>query len=88
MPVLKKITETVDGEELTMEEQVYVVTVENGGQRYWLRGTTFAFTIERADGFENIEAAAQALQKASKYIKPAMSKKCVIVPYGGDLVAA
>jgi hypothetical protein len=88
MQVLKKITETVEGEELTMEEQVYVVRVENGGQEYWLKGTTFAFFVERADAFETIDAAAAALRKAEKFMAPAIRKKCVIVPYGGDLVAA
>lgn len=88
MPILKRITETVDGEEMTMEEQVYVVEVSNGGQKFWLKGTTFAFSIDRAAGFETIDAAAAAIQKAEKFMAPAIRKKLVIVPYGGDLVAA
>jgi hypothetical protein len=88
MPVLKKITEVVDGEELTMTEQVYVVTVENGGQTYFLKDTTWSFSIDRADGFETIEAAAQATLKAHQFMKPALRKKCVVRPYGGDFVRA
>ncbi|QDM22743.1 hypothetical protein FIU28_17475 [Tardiphaga sp. vice154] len=88
MPILKRITETVEGEEITMEEQVYVVEVSNGGQKYWLKGTIFASAIDRADGFETIDAAAAAIQKAEKFMTPAIRKKLVVKPYGGDLVAA
>jgi hypothetical protein len=88
MPILQRITETVDGEKMTVEEQVYVVTVTKGGQRYWLKGTTFAFTVDRAEGFETIDAAVAGIQKAEKFMSPAIRKKLVIKPYGGDLVRA
>lgn len=86
MPILKTITENVDGETLNMEEQVYVVRVENGGQTYWRRGNTFTWHIERADGFENIEAATAAVQNAYRFMAPAIRNKCVIIPHGGDFV--
>ncbi|MBR0825584.1 hypothetical protein JQ596_08545 [Bradyrhizobium manausense] len=88
MPILNKIAEIVDGVETTMEEQVYVVRVENGGQSYWLRDTVMTADIDRAEGFETIERAAVALRNAEKFMAPAIRKKCVIVPYGGDFVAA
>jgi hypothetical protein len=86
MPILKKITETVDGEELTMTEQVYVVRGDNGGHPFWLRRTTITSDIDRADGFETIESAARAVLKAERFMAPAIRKKCFIHPYGGDFV--
>ncbi len=86
MPILKRITEVVEGEEMTMEEQVYVVSVNSGGHEFWLRGNTFAFSIDRADGFDSLEEAAAAIQKASRFMKPAARKALVVRPYGGDIV--
>jgi hypothetical protein len=43
-----------------------IATVENQGQTFYLKGTTWTFRVERADQFETLEAAKAAAVKAVK----------------------
>ncbi len=48
----------------------FIVTVKNGaGEKVPLRGTVWAFAMERAQRFETREAAQAALDKAKKFMK-------------------
>jgi hypothetical protein len=59
---------------------MFVVRIDNAGGSYWLRGTTWAFSIDRADRFESEDTARAAFAKAAKFTKPAMRKLAKIVP--------
>jgi hypothetical protein len=56
----------------------HIVTVENMGQTFYLRGTTWAFTRERADEFATFDQAQQALDTAKQFMKPKLAKKVFI----------
>ena len=56
----------------------YIVTLTNKGHEFWLRGTTWAFHAERADMFDSIPQAQAALQRAAKFMRPAMVKQVKI----------
>ena len=47
----------------------FIVTVETAGGKVPLRGTVWAFSMERAQQFETREAAQVALDKAKKFMK-------------------
>ena len=49
----------------------YIVEAPGG---WYLRGTTFAGTIERADKFATQEAAKAAIAKAAKFSRPGIVK--------------
>jgi len=52
----------------------YVVTVENQGAKFWLRGTTWAFRAERANVFKSEAAAKAAAVKAEKFMTAKIRK--------------
>lgn len=58
---------------------MFIVTVQNGGNDYFLRGTTWAYSADRAARFETEDAARAALANARKYTKPALFKRAAIV---------
>jgi len=45
-----------------------VVTVVNQGVRFWLRGSTWAFHLDRANIFADTDAAFAAIRKAQKFM--------------------
>jgi hypothetical protein len=53
-----------------------VVTVVNQGTRFWLKGTTFAFAVERAQRFETTEQAFAAIERAKKFNKASVMNRC------------
>lgn len=57
----------------------YIVTTKNAAnERVPLRGTIWAFTMDRAQHFETREAAQAALDKARKFMKAATYKNARI----------
>jgi hypothetical protein len=52
-----------------------IATVENQGQTFYLKGTTWAFRVERADQFETLEAAKAAAVKAARFMTKTLAKK-------------
>lgn len=57
----------------------FIVTVKNAiGQDVPLRGTVWAFSMDRAQKFETREAAQVALEKAKKFMKARTFKGAVI----------
>ena len=59
---------------------MFQVTLENAGQAFYLRGTTWAFSADRDNTFETREAAETAIAKATKFLaKKSMAKLIRIV---------
>ena len=59
---------------------MFQVTLENAGQTFYLRGTTWAFSADRGNTFETMEAAANAISKAVKFLaKKSMARSIKIV---------
>ena len=58
---------------------MFIVTINNGGNDYFLRSTIWAFCIERAEQFNTEIEAQAALMKAKKFTKSALFKKAVIL---------
>ena len=56
----------------------YIVTVIHNGNEVPLRGTVWAFSMDRAQRFETKEDAEKALLKAKMFMKPSIYKKAVI----------
>jgi hypothetical protein len=56
----------------------YIVTVIYNGEKWPLRGTVWALSMERAQHFETREQAQAALDKARPFMKAAIFKKAVI----------
>lgn len=56
----------------------YIVTVNHNGEKWPLRGSVWAYSMDRAQHFETREAAQAALQKARTFMKVAIYKKAVI----------
>jgi hypothetical protein len=52
-----------------------LVTVNNKDTKFYLRGTTWVFAIERANRFSSIEDAKVAIEKARKFMPPSVFKK-------------
>jgi len=57
---------------------MFIVTVTNNGNEFPLRGTNWAYSMDRAQVFATRDDAAAALEKARKFMKPAMFKRAVI----------
>lgn len=57
---------------------MYQVTVENKGQMFWLKRTTWAFHPERGDRFATKEEAEAAIARASKFMAHTIRKNLVI----------
>jgi len=56
----------------------YIVTVMYGGQKWPLRGTTWAFSMDRATHHETREEAQAALEKARQFMKPATYRAALV----------
>lgn len=56
----------------------FIVTVMHNGEKWPLRGTVWAFSMDRAQHFDTREAAQAALEKARKFMKVAIYKKATI----------
>jgi hypothetical protein len=56
----------------------FIVTVPHNGETWPLRGTTWAFSMERAQLFETAEAAQAALDRAKPFMKAAIYKKAQV----------
>lgn len=56
----------------------YIVTVINNGSEWPLRGSVWAFSMERAQHFATREEAQTALNKARPFMKAAVFKKAQI----------
>jgi hypothetical protein len=67
----------VDEREITMSK--FIVTVAHNGETWPLRGTIWAFSMDRAQKFDTREAAQAALDKAKKFMKAALYRKAQIV---------
>ena len=53
---------------------MFTVSVVNGGMKFWLRGTVFTFSIDRADKFEDMKQAMAAAIKAEKFMAPKIKR--------------
>jgi hypothetical protein len=65
-----------------MTAKTYLVTVEHNGETLPLRGTIWEFSMERAQHFASEAAAQAALDKAKKFMRPALRRKARIVEAG------
>lgn len=61
---------------------MFIVTVENNGMKFWLRGTTWAFHRDRANEFASHEAAQTAIDKAKQFMAPKIKKNLKIEEEG------
>lgn len=61
---------------------MFIVTLENHGQPFYLRGTTWAFSPERAQQFATEAEARAQLEKARKFMKAAMFKRALVEAVG------
>jgi hypothetical protein len=77
------ITETVDGEVLTMVEPHFIVTIKNKGETWFLRRKAWTSFEERATEYETIEAARADAIAIARFTR---GGDIVIVPRGGDFV--
>ncbi|RUV37442.1 hypothetical protein [Mesorhizobium sp. M7A.F.Ca.MR.148.00.0.0] len=59
---------------------MFIVTVNHNGEKWPLRGTIWAYSMDRAEQFPSEQAAQTALDKAKKFMKPAIYKKARIEP--------
>jgi hypothetical protein len=57
---------------------MFIVTVTHNGNTVPLRGTIWAYDMERAQQFATREEAQAALEKAKKFMKVSIFKKAVI----------
>jgi hypothetical protein len=57
---------------------MFIATLQNNAITFYLRGTTWAFSANRADQFETEEGVKAAIEKAAKFMKKSMVKKIVI----------
>ena len=64
---------------------MFIVTVTHNGNKVPLRGSVWAFHMDRAQKFETPEAAQAALDKAKKFMKAAIYRKAVIEPAPVDI---
>lgn len=60
---------------------MFQVTLENDGQTFYLRGTTWAFSKDRGNVFETSEQAHAAIEKAKKFLaRKSLYKKIQVWP--------
>jgi hypothetical protein len=58
---------------------MFIVILENMGNKFFLRSTVWASAQDRATQFDSMEAAQAGLLKAKQFMKAAMYKKAMIV---------
>ena len=61
-----------------MEKKMYIVTLTHNGQKWPLRNTTWAFSLDRAQQFETRETAQAQLDKAKQFMRAAQYKAAKI----------
>ena len=61
---------------------MYIVTLIHNGEKWPLRRTTWAFSMDRAQQFETKDAAQKQLDKAKKFMKAAQYKAARIEEIG------
>jgi hypothetical protein len=59
-----------------------IATVENNGETFFLRGTTWAYRRERATEFTSVVDAKAACDRAARFMPKALAKKIKIVDEG------
>lgn len=52
-----------------------IVTVENKGVKFYMRGTTWAFSVERATVFETADDTVAAIAKMAQFHPKALVKR-------------
>ena len=57
---------------------MFIVTVNNSGLLFFLRGTVWAYSAERATAYASRAEAQAALEKARKFMKAAIYKRAQI----------
>ena len=62
----------------------FIVTVEHNGETWPLRGTVWAYRMERAQVFDTRAAAQAQLDKAGKFMPAVVYRKAQIVPTESD----
>lgn len=67
---------------------MFVITLENKGHKFYLRATTWAFRIERAEAFATRELAQAALTRAATFMNRAQVKLAQIAEVASDFPAA
>ena len=70
----------VDGFKKAFKEKKkkFIVTLDHNGERWPLRGTCWAFSMDRAQSFETREAAQAQLDKAKQFMSAKQYKAAVI----------
>lgn len=58
---------------------MFIVTLTNLNTPFWLRGTTWAYSLDRADKFATAELAQAALDKAKMFMKARIFKAAKVV---------
>ena len=58
----------------------YIVTLENKGNRFWFRGTNWAFERDRAQVFASEDAARAALLRAKQFMGALVYRKAQVIP--------
>ncbi len=58
-----------------MDDRKTVVTVVNQATRFWLKGTTWSFSLDRADRFDSVDAARAAITRASRFNKASVMRR-------------
>lgn len=64
---------------------MYIVILENGGEVWYLRGTTWTSQKVRANTFAESSDAATAIDKARKFMKPALRKLPYVTNHTVDI---
>jgi hypothetical protein len=57
---------------------MFIVTVMHNGETWPLRGTAWAFSMDRATKYATRDEAQAALEKARPFMKAAIYKKAII----------
>lgn len=57
---------------------MFVVTVENNGAKFWIKGTIWSMSKDRADKFQDKEEALKAFERAKKFMRGSIIRKVMI----------
>ena len=57
---------------------MFIVKIRNLGCTFYLRGTIWSASLDRADKYQTVEVAQHAIEKARPFTKPALMKTCRI----------
>jgi hypothetical protein len=79
LSVVESVTLQTEKNSNSEDKMAFIVTTKNGvGEKVPLRGTVWAFDMDRATRHETREAAQAALDKAKKFMKAATYKSAQI----------